>query len=90
MKFKNASKLMLKILEKHSQREVAEAMGVTVQYVSNIKRGLCGFPATRAARLKALGQNLMVFELTAIADFSEQWRAEMQKGLRSQAKTPKT
>lgn len=71
---------LLKIIKYKSglnQKEIAKLMKVHFQLVSNIGRGLCGFPAKRINKLLKYA-SLEYFEHAAVEDFRAAWRKDIK------------
>lgn len=76
--FKNQSKLVKSIRKKHNltQSDLAKILGVHLQFISNMERGLCGFPAGRFSKIRAL---VSVDQMMTAArlDFIDSWKNEV-------------
>lgn len=80
MKFPNQARLLHKILanEKMSNYDLAEKLGVSAAYASNMTKGKAGIPPERVWRFP----NLHAYVLDAAAkDFRIAWVAKAKKGL---------
>ena len=80
MKFPNQARLLQKILvnEKMSSRDLAEKLGVSQAYVSNMVKGKVGIPAERAWYFPNF--SALVVD-AAVKDYRIAWVAKAKKGL---------
>lgn len=64
---------------KMNQVELSYYLGVHYQFISNIKRGLCGFPVSMAAKLIPKYGSIVEFHTAAVEDFKAAWHEEYDK-----------
>lgn len=91
MKFPNQARLLKKILvnQNMSNDDLAEKLGVSAAYVSNMVNGKAGIPPERAGRLPILFAYILQ---AAENDFRAAWSEKAKKGLpkvKSNGKPPK-
>ena len=81
MKFKYQAHLLnqLKIKQGIQSAAIAEALGVSEAYVSNMMKGKAGIPPERVARLFGF-LDLEVIERAALKDFRASWHGQIKKG----------
>lgn len=90
MKFKHQSDLMKKIRKESgfSQVKLANTLGVHVQNISNIERGISGITIRIARALSKLGVRWKRIQLAAMCDYKDQWQKDFfgKNGKRSRIK----
>lgn len=77
MKYKYQAKLLRDLRKKHdlTQKTLADLIGVHVQFISNMERGLCGIPINKALLLKYFIRPSKI-KAAAVKDFTALWRVE--------------
>lgn len=78
--FRHQAKLIKHIRKTNNltQEDFAKILGVHLQFVSNMERGLCGFPAGRFKKIAGLVTVDKMMKATSL-DFAECWNRECMK-----------